>query len=137
MFKIDRSKINWDAIFVGCFCFVLQLPFLPSTLEFRLYSVVTYGTVVKLNAGGFHPEIEFTTSDGERVSFAGSTTVHTEVGDRVEIRYRLKDPYGAEVNNELSVWGIHTFLTAMAALFIIGGLYGMPLSRNWRGGSDD
>ncbi|WP_162069039.1 MULTISPECIES: DUF3592 domain-containing protein [Burkholderiaceae] len=136
MFKIDRSKINWDTVIMGCAVFALQLPFLPSTLEFRLYSVVTWGTVVKLNAGGFHPEIEFTTSDGRRSSFAGSTTYRTEVGDRVEIRYRTTPYIEARVNNELSIWGMHTFITAFSAVFIIGGLYGMrPNKHRW--GDDD
>jgi len=135
-FKIDRAKINWDAVIIGCAIFALQLPFLPSTLEFRLYSVVTWGEVVKLNAGGFHPEIEFTTNDGRRMSFPGSTTVRTEVGDRIEVRYRPSEPRDAMVNNVFSVWGTHVYITGFSLIFIIGGLYGMKPSSRGRGADD-
>lgn len=137
MIKFDRKRINWDTVIFGSAFFLLQVPFLPSTIEFRLFSIVTVGEVVKLNAGGFHPEIEFTTRDGERVSFAGSTTTRAEVGDRIEVRYRLDTPRLAEVNNLFSIWGFNIFLTVFSAIFVVGGLFGMQLRENWRGGSDD
>lgn len=137
MIKFDRKRINWDTVIFGSVIFALQLLFLPSTIEFRLLSIVAIGEVVKLNAGGFHPEIEFTTRDGKKVSFAGSTTNRTEVGDRIEVRYRIDEPRHAEVNQIFSLYGLHFVPAFIGLVFMIGGMFGMKPDEGKRSTTGD
>ena len=58
------------------------------TREFMRTSIMVPGEVVKLNAGGYHPEIEFMTKSGEHVSYPqGGIVSKMAVGDRPQVRY--------------------------------------------------
>ena len=64
-----------------------------SVRRFTRESSLADGRVIKLNAGGSHPEIMFTTRGGERVSYPqGGLIAGYSVGDAVRVRYREADP---------------------------------------------
>jgi hypothetical protein len=130
---LKRKNINWSTVAFGIAILLLQTPFLPDTIQFQTHSVTTLGEVVKLNAGGFHPEVKFTTQTGEQISFAGSSTYRTDIGDRLEVRYLTNEPRLARLNQIGDIWAIEIFISAFAAIFIIGGVFGMRLRANWRG----
>jgi hypothetical protein len=76
------------------------------------------GTVIKLNAGRAHPEIQFLPAgESQVVKFSGSGAIDLGVGDKVGVLY-IKDPalpsgYSYSVDTPGSLWfgtGILTFL---------------------------
>lgn len=134
--KIKRPKPNWHTVAGGVAVLLLQTPFIPSAYEFQTQSVTAIGEVVRLNAGGFHPEVVFTTQSGERISIAGSSSYPTDVGDRIEVRYMPDTPKLAKINQIENIWGIEIYITAFSAIFIIGGLFGMRAYLNRQAESD-
>lgn len=134
--KIKRRKPNWSTFAAGIAILLSQIPFIPSAYEFQTKSITAVGEVVRLNAGGFHPEVVFTTQNGERISIAGSSSYSTEVGDRIEVRYMPDTPKLAKINQIENIWGIEIYITAFSAIFIIGGLFGMRTYMNRQAESD-
>ncbi|MCL4662501.1 DUF3592 domain-containing protein [Burkholderia multivorans] len=64
--------------------------------------------MVKLNAGGYHPEIEFVTKSGEHFSYpqGGILIAAMKVGQDVEVRYLPEQPIPtATVNTFRAIWG--------------------------------
>ena len=58
------------------------------------------GLVVKLDAGGVHPEIRFTTAAGQVVECPqGGMIWGYQVGDRVELLYEPANPFSSAVIN--------------------------------------
>jgi hypothetical protein len=134
--KPVRKRPNWLTVAVGILMLLLQAPFLPESIQYQFYSASAWGEVVRLNAGGFHPEVVFTTQAGERISFAGSSTFRTEVGDRLEVRYRPEEPRMAHLNQLRDIWAMELFFTGFGGILIIGGLFGMRLRMKGQGPDD-
>ncbi len=107
--------------------FCVQLSFLPNTMEFVRDSKVALAEVVKLNAGSKHPQVRFTTSDGQSVSVSTSSWFRSvDVGDKVEMRYDPKEPGKATMNTLFGVWFLHLFCGIPAIVLILSGLLGFP-----------
>jgi hypothetical protein len=134
--KAARKKPNWLTVAFGAVMLLLQAPFLPESIQYQFFSVSAVGEVVRLNAGGFHPEVAFVTKSGERVSFAGSSAYRTEIGDRLEVHYREDEPRLARLNQIRDIWALEIFFTAFGSIFIVGGLFGMRLRTKWRDSND-
>ena len=71
-------------------------------------SAVAQGEVTRLNAGGSHPEVEFTTAAGQKVSYPqGGLVMGWQVGDTVPVRYDptapTRDPC---INRVAAIWTI-------------------------------
>jgi hypothetical protein len=121
-----RRRINWPVVFSGIALFCIQLSFLPSTVEFVRTSKVAQAEVVGLNAGGKHPQVEFTTFDGEHISVPTSSWFRSvSVGDKVEMRYDPKHPRIARINSLFGVWFLHLFCGVPAIVLAVGGLLGL------------
>lgn len=86
-FKLFLFSIVW----IGC---VIGLVISISvTREFLDQAVTAPGRVVALNAGGSHPQIEFTNSRGELVSYPqGGWIGGYKVGDTVTVLYLENSP---------------------------------------------
>jgi hypothetical protein len=123
--RFSKKKTNWDSVMIGVIFFLPQLWIFPLTFEFQRNSIVTTGEVIRLNAGRFHPEVAFTTRDGEKRSFAGSTLQATEIGDRVEVRYTPDKPWDAQMNELFSMWGLHIIWTGVSAGLVVFGIFGV------------
>ncbi|WP_250517418.1 DUF3592 domain-containing protein [Caballeronia sp. INDeC2] len=126
MIEPRKRRINWYVVIQGVVLFCIQLPFLPPTIEFVRTSEVVSAKVIALNAGGKHPQVVFTTPDGQRISVPASSFFHSvEVGDTVEMRYDPREPQIAEMNTLFGVWGIQLVFGWLSACLILGGLLGL------------
>ncbi|KPJ32088.1 hypothetical protein BMUNKI379_25150 [Burkholderia multivorans] len=98
------------------------------TREFMRTSIMVPGEVVKLNAGGYHPEIEFVTKAGERVSYPqGGIMSKMAVGDRLQVRYLAENPIPtARIDRFDSIWGNAVFFAVFGLGFIVCGLINLP-----------
>lgn len=131
MIRFNKSHVNWTAVVIGIIIFGLQLPLLPSTVDFVKSSKVVTGEVVRLNAGGKHPQVEFITLRGERVSVPASSWFHfAEIGDKVEMRYDPKNSHDAQMNTFFGIWGVHLMFCWVALMFLFGGILGFPHRRS-------
>ncbi|NHL69218.1 DUF3592 domain-containing protein [Burkholderia ambifaria] len=89
-----------------------------STRGFLQTAIAVPGEVVSLNAGGSHPQIEFVTKTGERVSYPqGGMIYGTKVGDKVTVLYQPEAPARtATIDRFGAVWN----WTLMATIFGLG-----------------
>jgi hypothetical protein len=99
-----------------------------STREFLRMSILVPGQVVRLNAGGSHPQVDFVTKAGEHVSTPqGGMIFGMKVGQAVEVRYLADNPVPtATLNRFGTIWGLTVFLAAMGIGFIVAGLLNLP-----------
>jgi hypothetical protein len=120
----EKHKFNYVAIVVGVCITIWTLFSLSEELAFVNSSVVTQGTVVKLDYGERHPQISFVTKAGVRVAFPGSF-VSAEVGDNVRVRYNPNNPRAsAEIDSFYNLW-LETIISAVFAIsFLCAGLTG-------------
>ena len=95
-----------------------------SNLEFLQTSIIVRGEVVRLNAGGSHPQIEFVTKTGERVSYAqGGMIYGMKPGDRVDVRYLPDRPsQSATVDKFGAVWNWTLVALIMGVGALVAGL---------------
>ncbi|SKA36203.1 Protein of unknown function [Enhydrobacter aerosaccus] len=100
-----------------------------ATLGFLRTSIVAPGRVVKLNAGGYHAEIEFVTKAGEHVSYpqGGILIAAMMVGQDVEVRYLPEQPIPtATVNTFRAIWDTSIFFLTIGLGAIAVGLMNLP-----------
>jgi hypothetical protein len=93
-------------------------------LAFIRSAATAEGTVVELNAGGSHPQIEFTTAAGEHVSYPqGGFIFGYKPGDRVPVRYLPSDPRGtASIDAAGALWFVAALLATLGLLFAAAAL---------------
>lgn len=79
--------------------------------EFLSHAQKAPGVVKSLNAGGSHPQIEFTSSSGQVVSYPeGGIIFGYQPGQMVEVLYDPEHPSRDPVISDLgAVWGSATF----------------------------
>ena len=93
------------------------------TRDFVQSSVVVPGRVVNLKFGGHHPEVEFVTKDGRRLSLHQSAFFSVDVGDQIQVRYRLDAPLQtARLDVFSSIWGDSVVLSLMGLAVIAGSM---------------
>lgn len=80
------------------------------------------GSVVKLNAGGSHPQIRFTTRTGEVLEYPqGGMIFGYKAGEAVTVLYDPGNPRDAVVDNVGAIWSTPAFLLLLGLGFVIGG----------------
>jgi hypothetical protein len=92
------------------------------TANFRFHAKATEGTVMRLNAGGSHPQIEFTTGEGQKVSYPqGGLIFGYHPGDRVRVLYLAAEPDKAACLDVFgALWFAPMLLAFLGAAFILG-----------------
>ena len=82
------------------------------------------GVVKALNAGGSHPQIEFTTTGGEAVSYPqGGMIYGYQVGQPVEVFYQTEKPGAlAVINDAGALWGTPALVGLIGLIFALAGL---------------
>ncbi|WP_434628319.1 DUF3592 domain-containing protein [Pseudomonas sp. Z1-29] len=91
--------------------------------EFLARAQIADGIVSRLNAGGSHPEVAFTTGKGEKISYPqGGFIFGYEPGQPVRVYYLPEQP----ADNPLIVdrgalWGTPVMLGAMGLFFTLVG----------------
>ena len=103
------------ALMVGAVCWAV------STRRFVARAATAPGVVVKLNAGGSHPEVRFTTATGKIIEYPqGGMIWGYRVGDRVEVLYEPENPAGSAVlNRPGALWGFVAMDFLMGAAFVL------------------
>jgi hypothetical protein len=84
------------------------------------------GTVVRLNAGGAHPVVQFIPEGRAAVEFATSGWINYRVGDRVSVLYRMdQSPMGfqARIDTPGDLYSFPSLLTGLGVGFILGGYF--------------
>lgn len=92
--------------------------------EFLARAQTADGIVSRLNAGGAHPEIAFTTVAGEKISYPqGGFISGYRPGQTVRVRYLPEWPSGSAVVDDLgALWGVPVVMGGMGLIFGIGGV---------------
>ncbi len=92
--------------------------------RFRDAAARADGVVERLNAGGSHPQIRFTTMAGDVVSYAqGGLIFGYRAGDRVRVMYRPDRPQAtARLDQFGAMWAMPLLLGFLGAGFSIGGM---------------
>ncbi|WP_206538098.1 DUF3592 domain-containing protein [Rhodoferax saidenbachensis] len=113
--------------------FLSQVRFIDSAQTARGRVVAVHGAT----SSKLQPEIEFTTKQGEAVSFIrafrGSAVDVPAVGSSVEVLYSADAPSGAVENSFLALWGSTCIAAALGLSGLLGSLVVLFLAR--RGGT--
>jgi hypothetical protein len=89
------------------------------TYRFTQTAVAVPGVVTKLNAGGSHPEIKFTTQTGEAVEYAQNGFIFGyKPGDPVRVLYQPGEPRSAMVDTFGAKWGFPLMFLVMGGVFL-------------------
>jgi len=93
-------------------------------LDFIQHSAVAEGRVLRLNAGGSHPEIEFTSDHGNKVKYPqGGFVFRYRPGDHVQVRYDPERPLqSACVDAFGALWFPPLIVLAIGLACIVGGV---------------
>lgn len=80
-----------------------------------------------MNAGGSHPQIDFTSVSGERISYPqGGFIFGYQVGEPVRVLYEAGRPAASAIVDDAgALWGNSAFLCGFGALFGIVGFRGL------------
>lgn len=85
-------------------------------------ALATEGIVVRLNAGGSHPQIEFTTSSGEKVSYPqGGLIFGYRPGDRVRVLYNPTAAAGTACVDRFGALWFGPLVLLILGLFCVAG----------------
>ncbi|QNB14646.1 DUF3592 domain-containing protein [Paraburkholderia tropica] len=103
-----------------------------STRDFIEESQVVPGRVLKLNAGGSHPQITFVTREGEEVSYPqGGYIYNMAVGQNVHVRYITgRAARSACIDKIGALWASTLTLGAMGAVALLLALTSWPRKRS-------
>lgn len=111
---------------LGIIIIIIAIGWGIKTYQFVKYGIQVKGTVVRLNAGGSHPQIKFTTQDGKEIEFPqGGLIFGYKVGDDVDVLYNLQNPQDAAVNSFGVFWGFPLLFFAIGFIFILVTILGI------------
>jgi hypothetical protein len=120
MAERSRLKLFPGMVFLAAAAVLLAVAIATGsgTRQFLGEAAAAPGVVTALNAGGSHPEVEFTTTSGRKVSYAqGGCISGYKPGDRVRVLYRPADPHGtASIDAPGALW----FAPGVAGLLALG-----------------
>lgn len=104
------------------------------TRAFLRSAVVVPGVVSALNAGGSHPQIDFTTPNGTRVSYPqGGLIFGYRPGQSVRVLFDPRDPEGtARLDAFGALWFDTVALSVLGLVFLVVGVYGLARSGSGR-----
>jgi hypothetical protein len=114
-------------VFVPLGLFLLYITFcqVNDRLDFLAQAQRAQGHVSALNAGGSHPQIDFTDATGHAVSYAESGLIFGySVGDAVTVFYRTEaSEKTAIIGDRGALWGTSLLASVFAVVFTAGGGY--------------
>lgn len=95
-----------------------------SRMDFLRVAQVAAGRVEHLNAGGSHPQVGFTTADGQQVSYPQNGLIFGyEKGEAVRVLYLPERAQAtAVVDSTGALWGMTLLGALLGVFFIMGGV---------------
>ncbi len=109
---------------IGLVLLLLHSYSLYQSYKFSHHSATTNGYVSKLNAGGSHPEITFTTKDGQTISYPQNGLIFGyKVNDKVEVLYNPNTPTEATIKSFGAQYGFEVLGLFLSLFFIIFGIF--------------
>ncbi|MGS7252940.1 DUF3592 domain-containing protein [Pseudomonas sp. SK] len=110
---------------LGLCLLYLTLWLVDDRLGFLAQAQRAQGTVSALNAGGSHPQIDFTDATGKVTSYPESGLIFGyAVGDQVGVLYRPEAPAAsAIIDDRGALWGASLLAGLFALVFTSGGGY--------------
>ena len=120
------AKVLMGALFIiiGVGLLAGAVAFGTSKRAFIREATIADGVVSRLNAGGSHPQIEFTTASGQRIEYPqGGLIFGYHPGDRVRVLYKHDDPsQSACIDAFGALWFTPILLCVLGFPCLIGGL---------------
>jgi hypothetical protein len=114
---------KWLFILIGLGLLAAAIPVTLSTRAFVRKAERVPGVVVSLFAGGSHPNIEFTTKSGKKITFnKGGMFSSYKTGEKVQVLYDPSDPSTtARIDEFGAIWEATIFLLILGlGLFLLG-----------------
>jgi len=113
--------IKLSFIAVGLILLVLAAAIGISVRRFTQVATSADGVVARLNAGGSHPQIDFVTATGQKVSYPqGGLIFGARVGDHVHVLYRPDNPLSsARVDRFGTLYFVPMLLAALGVVLLI------------------
>lgn len=110
---------------LGLFLLFITLWLVQNQLDFLAHAHRAEGHVSALNAGGNHPQIDFTDANGKTFSYPQNGFISGyEVGDRVTVLYRPEDPYvSAIIDSPGALWAWSLGAGLLGISFTAAGIY--------------
>ncbi|KPW94106.1 DUF3592 domain-containing protein [Pseudomonas corrugata] len=107
---------------IGLLCIAVNLTL--DRREFLSRAQTANGIVSRLNAGGSHPEIAFTSVSGEAISYPqGGMIFGYQQGQSVRVHYLAEQPAGSAVIDDAgALWGPSGLLGCLGLMFAFAGL---------------
>ncbi len=94
-----------------------------STVSFNRRALHARGTVIRLNAGGSHPEIQFKTRSGQTIEYPQGGMIAGYVpGQQVPVLYDPDRPQSVTLNTFGAQWGFTVVTFVMGLVFTAAGL---------------
>ena len=112
---------------VGIVLLVIAGYLLSNRLEFLDNALTADGVVSGLNAGGSHPEIAFTSAQGEQISYPqGGVIFGYQTGQPVKVHYLAERPANsAVIDDRMALWATPGVVGGMGLIFLGAGLLGI------------
>jgi hypothetical protein len=104
---------------VGIFLLMASIVWGVLIWRFTTAAASTAGIVTQLNAGGSHPQIQFTTADNKVIEYPqGGMIFGYKVGDKVRVLYDKQNASRAEIDTFGSLWGFMLAGMVISLIFI-------------------
>lgn len=104
---------------VGIFMMCAALAWATILFQFVNTAASAQGVVTKLNAGGSHPQVRFTSPKGEVINYPQNGLIFGyQVGDEVRVLYQPQHPQEAIVDSFGAIWGFPILVGVMGVAFV-------------------
>lgn len=110
-------------IVIGLLVTITALIWGMTVYHFSGHAVLAEGEVIKLNAGGAHPQIQFTANNGQIIEYPQGGLIYGYlIGDRVRVLYDPQSPRNASIDSFGALWGFPVLFLIMGLICILVGL---------------
>jgi hypothetical protein len=111
------------AVFIGCVLWVIAAFVANDTRDFLRRAVSADGVVTRLNAGGAHPEVQFTAANGQTFEYPqGGAIGGYERGQRVRVLYISDDISNtACLDDPGALWFDAGIMAGLGLAFVFAG----------------
>ncbi len=118
-----------SALIISAVFFCILVPVAQYEYAFTQNAAHAKGEVTRQTSGKHHVDVQFTTADGQVITYPQNGFISYEEGDVVTVYYDPKDPQGSRYTNGIAaLWGhtISVSLFAFGFLIMALGLMFLP-----------